>query len=209
MCHKELTSIPNNKLYGFPFTVIPLESNALSYPSLQYFSAILLLLEGFCWGVPQRRCYVSLNGVNVFKMDPLDEPLKFEAKKKVAHDKIRQIGRLFHYGDVRFGQKCSGRCEQVYFQGEAATICLATTLVTYSPYRLANWSSGLVARICYGRCPSHQRTWSTWFWLLILSCFLRHQWRLLWLLVSESYSKIHNSSPVMALRNKWGSVCKR
>ena len=78
---------------------------------------------------------------------------------------------------------CSGRCEQVHCRGEAATICPATvTLVTSralseakaagSLCRLADWSSGPVARTHCGRCLWHRRTWSTWLWLLILTVLL-------------------------------------
>ena len=43
--------------------------------------------------------------------------------------------------------------------------------------RLAEWSSGPVARTHCGRCLWHRRTWSTWFdfWFW-LSCFLRPRW---------------------------------
>ena len=47
--HKQFISIPSNKLHGFPFKVIPLESIALNQPSLPRFYA---LLEGFLWDAP-------------------------------------------------------------------------------------------------------------------------------------------------------------
>ena len=77
---------------------------------------------------------------------------------------------------------CSGHWEQVHCRGEAATICPATTLVSScalneakaagSLCRLADWSSGPVARTHCGRCLWHRRTWSTWLWLSILTVLL-------------------------------------
>ena len=69
----------------------------------------------------------------------------------------------------------SGRCNQVHGCGET-TICLATILFFFrsmcgakaagSPYILADWSSGPVARTHYEWCPLHRRMWSVWTWLL-------------------------------------------
>ena len=122
---------------------------------------------------------------------------------------------------------CSERCEQVHCHGEAAMICPATTLVSScalseakaagSPCRLADWSSGPVARTHCGRCLWHRRIWSTWLWLLILTvsvaffslCDIRDFYWQLWHLVSRLYSKIHISSPLMTLRSKSGSVWRQ
>ena len=51
-CHKLFISNPNYKLQVVPFKVIPLESNALSHPSLPHLHAVL---EGFFWDPPQLR----------------------------------------------------------------------------------------------------------------------------------------------------------
>ena len=73
----------------------------------------------------------------------------------------------------------SERCNLVHCRGEAVMICHATTLVSScalseayigeSPCRLADRSSGPVARTRCGWYSLHRRTWSTWFWLLTLS----------------------------------------
>ena len=121
---------------------------------------------------------------------------------------------------------CWGRCEQVHCGGEAATICPATvTLVTSralseakaagSLCRLADWSSGPVARTHCGRCLWYRRTSLISMTLTFdFDCLAffglgdvgDFHWQL-WRLVSGSYSKlIRVSSPVMTLRSKSGSV---
>ena len=55
----------------------------------------------------------------------------------------------------------------------ATTLISSCTLseanATGSLCRLADWSSGPVARTHCGPCLWHRRTWSTWLWLLILT----------------------------------------
>ena len=101
-CHKQFISIPNNKLHGSPFSVIPLASNTLFHPSLPRFYA---LLEGFFWDAPQLCCYGPLDGLHAFKMGPLDDPLELGEKKKVTRSKVKWIGRLFQHGDGLLGQE--------------------------------------------------------------------------------------------------------
>ena len=76
----------------------------------------------------------------------------------------------------------SGHCEQVHCRGEAATICLATALVSSRALskanaagvvcRLADWLSGPVVRPQSRRCLSYRRMWSTWLWILTLTVLL-------------------------------------
>ena len=76
---------------------------------------------------------------------------------------------------------CSGQCEQVHCRGEAATFCPAITVVSYRALskakpqdlfvtllidHLALWQELTVVDAW------HQRTWSTWLWLLILTILL-------------------------------------
>ena len=82
-----LFQFQTTKLHGFPFKVIPLESNALFHPSLPRFYA---LLEGFFWDAPQLRRYGPLDGLHAFKTGPLDDPLELSGEKKnVTRSKIR------------------------------------------------------------------------------------------------------------------------
>ena len=116
---------------------------------------------------------------------------------------------------------CIRHCEQAHCCGEAATICLTTTLVSCctrseayaarSLRRLVDWSSSSVTKSRCERCPSYRRTWPIWLKLLTFDCptffGLIDVWNmhwLLWHLVSGSYSKIHASSPVITLRSKSG-----
>ena len=72
----------NSKLNSFPFKVIPLESNALSHPSLLHHYA---LLEELFWNAPQLYQYVLLDGLHAFKMGPLSViPLRL-GKRKMPH----------------------------------------------------------------------------------------------------------------------------
>ena len=72
-------SIPNNRLQGFLFKVIPLEYNALSHSSL---SCFYVLLEGFFWYALHLHHYSPLDGLDTFNMTPLDDLLKLEGKEK-------------------------------------------------------------------------------------------------------------------------------
>ena len=85
VCHKQFISIPNNKVHGFPFKVVPLESNALFHPALPRFCA---LLEGFFWDAPQLCRYGPRDGLHAFKTGPVDDPLELGEKKKVTRSKI-------------------------------------------------------------------------------------------------------------------------
>ena len=105
-------------------------------------------------------------------------------KKKVTWNKQvnREVVPVWQCSSQPGTAGGSGRCAQVCCHGEAATICPATTLVSShalteanakgSLCRLADWSSGPVARTHCGRCLWHQRTWSTWLWLLIVTVLL-------------------------------------
>jgi len=121
--------------------------------------------------------------------------------------------------------RCSMQCVPEHCRGEAPSFF--HTFVTFSleltesdvaghPCKWAGWWSGSVARILRAQCPSHQRKKSTspWFWSWPSSLFFGlgnirlFHWRL-WCLVFVSYSKIHDSPPVITLYSKFGSSCFR
>ena len=77
-CCKQFISISTNKLNDFPFKVIPLESNALSHPSLPCFFA---LPEGFFWDGPQLHYYGPLLASMPLKQVPLMITLSLRGKK--------------------------------------------------------------------------------------------------------------------------------
>ena len=87
----------------------------------------------------------------------------------------------------------------MHCRDEAATICLATTLVSsrslnkeYTAWSswLADWSSDPVARTCYSLYPSHEDDFDFWLFLAFfgLDGIEDFNW-LLWRLVSGSYLK--------------------
>ena len=142
------------------------------HPSLPRFCAPL---EGFFWDAPQLRRYSPLDGPHAFKTGPLDDPLELGKKKKVTQSKIRWIGRLFQYGDVLLGQELPDaqgvviRCIVVVKQPRFILPQLLSSLLAHwakqnaagSLCKLADWSSGPVARTHWGRCLWHRRKWST------------------------------------------------
>lgn len=71
---------------AFPFKVPPIESNVFSHPFLPRF---YVLPEGFFLADPQLRRYGPLDGPQVLKTDPLDDPFKVGKNKKVTRNKIR------------------------------------------------------------------------------------------------------------------------
>ena len=91
------TSVTNN-LFQFQttnhmiFSSFPLESNALSDPSLP---CINLLMEGFFWDASQLCYYGILNGLHAFKMSSLDNALKFGEKKKVTWSQNQVNRKIF------------------------------------------------------------------------------------------------------------------
>ena len=141
-----------------------------------------------CWndssGMPlsSGRHYGLLDGLYTFKMGPLDDPIELGEKNKVARSKIRWIGRLFQYGDVLLRQELPdaqgivSRCIVVVKQPRFVLPQLSSLLahwanpqdlfVTLLIDRLALWQELTVVD------ASHQRTWSTWLWLLILTILL-------------------------------------
>ena len=142
------------------------------------------------------------------------------------HKEPGQVSRADNPARWRFSQSgtdgCSGHCELAHCPGEAAMRCPATTHASSralneastagSLYRHAGWLSDLVARTPCGQFLSHRRARSTWAWfwtstvLLPLGLATTNTSRRLWRLVSGSYSKIQDSSPMMALCSKSGSV---
>ena len=92
----------NYKLQVVPFKVIPLESNALSHPSLPCLHA---LLEGFFRDPPQLRRHGLFNVVHIFKTSPLDNPLELGEEEKVTWSQVGQVERLLQHGDVLLGQE--------------------------------------------------------------------------------------------------------
>ena len=122
---------------------------------------------------------------------------KEKEKSHTEQDQVnREVVPVRRFSSQPGTAGCSERCEQVHCHGEAAMICPATTLVSScalseakaagSLCRLADWSSGPVARTHCGRYFWHRRTWSTWLWFLILTTS-ETRWQL-WRLVSWSYS---------------------
>ena len=101
-----------NKLRGFLFKVISLESNALSHPTVPRF---YVLLEGFFMDATQLHRYSLLRGLHTFKTGPLNDPFEHGEKKNTTRDKIRWIVRL--YCDVPFGQELSDAqyTQSIYF----------------------------------------------------------------------------------------------
>ena len=110
---------------------------------------------------------------------------------------------------------CSGRCEQVHCRGEAATICPATTLVSSralseanaagSLCRLADWSSGSVAKTHYGRCLWYRRT-------SLISMTLTFDFDCLAFFGLDDISGawfLGHTKKSMTLRSKSGSVWRR
>ena len=186
--NKQFISIPNNKLHGFAFSVIPLESNALFHPSMPRLYA---LLEWFFWAAPQLHRYGPLDGLHAFKTGPLDDPLELGEKKKVARSKIRWIGRLFQYGDVLLGQELPDaqgiviRCIVVVKQPGLVLPQLSSLLAPWAKQKLQDlFVNLLIDRLALWQEPtvdhaSHieerdQRDFDFWFWL---SCFLRPRQR--------------------------------
>ena len=101
---------------------------------------------------------------------------------------------------------CSGRCKQVHSRGEAAMFCPATTHVSShtlskayaegSPCRLAESSSGPVAKTRCGQCSSYLRNVINMILALVFACLVffsrgnvRNLHWLLWHLFSRSYQK--------------------
>lgn len=69
----------------------PLESNALSHPSLP---CIYALLEGFSWDAPELRRYDPLDDLHTFKEGPLDDPLSL-GKRDMEQDQLNREGGSF------------------------------------------------------------------------------------------------------------------
>ena len=83
-CHKQIISIPNKKLHGFPYKKIPHKSITLSQLSLSCFYA---LLEGFFWNAPQL-CH--LDDLYTFKMGSLDDSLNL-GEKEIQNQENREV----------------------------------------------------------------------------------------------------------------------
>ena len=98
-CHKQFLLIPNSQVYGFPFKVILLESNALSHSCLPHFYALdsSMMLLSFV--------------VMVLLMASM--PSKWAhlmiflclGKRKVTWSKNKRIGRFFQYINIPLGQE--------------------------------------------------------------------------------------------------------
>ena len=92
-------------------------------------------------------------------------PLSLRKRKKVTLSKIRWIGRLFQYSNVFLSQELSdalsivSRCiilvKQLWFSWPqlSSLLALNKAYVTRSPYKLADWLSGPVARTDCEWCP--------------------------------------------------------
>ena len=210
-CHKQFISIPNNKLHGFPFKVIPLESNALFHASMH------------CWkdssGMPLSSIVMALLMASMpSKRVPLMIPLL----------EIRWIERLFQYGDVFLSQELPdaqgvvSRCIVVVKQPRFVLPQLSSLLVHWAKQkpqdlfvdllidRLALWQNSLWTMLLTSKNMINMTLILDFDCLAFfgLSDVWDFHWHL-WCLVSGSYSKIHVSSPVMTLRSKCGSVWRR
>lgn len=159
-CHKQLIWIPINKPHGFPFQLILHESNSLLHSSMSFFWA---LLEGFFFDAPQLCLYALLDDLHAFRTGFLDDPFEIGEKKKVTRSKIKQVGRLFKYGDVLLGQELSDSQDAV---SSCIVMAKRTRFVLPQPSsHLAHWNfvDLLIKRLALWRhCKRWRLTRRTW-----------------------------------------------
>ena len=175
-----------------------------------HFSILLCYTSMHCWkdssGMTVSSIITLLSvGLLAFKINFLDYLLVLEGNEK-SHTKQDQVNlevipvRWYSWlGNIT----CSGCCEQVHCHGEAAMICLATFKQNLFVDLLMDWQELVVDDILHiNECKQNNFDHLAIFSFGDIEDLL---W-LLWHLVSESYSKIFVSSPVMTLRSKSSSV---
>ena len=115
-CLKQLISIPNNKLNGFFFKVISLESNALSHHFLPCLKA---LLEGFFWNTHQLHHYALLMATIPLKWILWIIPMNLSIRKKSYGARSNELGdnsSMEIFPGIAGFTEC---CEQVHCHVEA------------------------------------------------------------------------------------------